>query len=353
MTRRHGILALLCGWSACLLASGCLFDRRSTVDDPSSGIRLAKEVRDPVEETGGSRYHAHPPQPLLNANGPRQDYVEQTRYADTILMPSGPPSPPPEPPLITVEPSPPQANAAPAPEPDPALVKSLRCLLNKNPAEALDLLKQYDKSTQELLEQLLPFVARLSEGGLEGADSEQEMSALLEQLNTLTAAVRAHAPLTLKKVCFCRRINGFGDYEALPLNPIYQSGIGNQLGQRVILYAEVRNFRSIPKGNVYETHLVRSVEISPDNNPNGTLLNIQIPEADKPILSHSPQQDLFLNISFSLPPLPDGQYTLKVIVQDRTAFEGESLVPRMAQKTINFRVSRSAGSAARLRAGSQ
>jgi hypothetical protein len=246
--------------------------------------------------------------------------------------------------MATGEPAPLQVNATPAQEPDPALVNALRCLLNKNPSEALELLKQYDKTTQDMLVQLLPFVARLSEGGLERADSEQEMSALLEQLNNLTAAVRAHAPLTLKKVAFCRRIYGFGDYDALPSNPEFQAGLGSQLGDRVTIYAELRNFRNIPKGSVYETHLKRQVEIRAANNPNGKPVIIQTPEWYKPTTSRSPQQDLFLNFSFHLPPLPDGQYALWVIVEDHTAFEGEPIVPRLpAQYRLDFRVSHGAG----------
>jgi hypothetical protein len=337
------MVVLLSAWSACLLVSGCLFDRRPAADDPPSGVRTAKELRGPLEETVASPYGAHPPGPILNPDRPRRDPVQPIVYADPPVMSSGPPSPPPEPPVITVEPTPPPLNAAPAPEPDPALVGALRCLLNNNPVEALELLKQYDKTTQELLAQLLPFVARLSEGGLGRPGSEQEMNALLDLLSSLTAAVRAHAPLTLKKVCFCEHVGGFGYYEALPPNPEFRAGSGNLLGDRVTVYAEVRNFRSIPKGSNYETRLVRSVEIRAANNPKGEPQGILIPDMDKPINSHSPQQDLFLKFSFHLPPLPDGQYTLQVIVQDRTAFDGEPIAPRIARKSIDFRVGHGAG----------
>jgi hypothetical protein len=343
MTRRHGILVLLLGGSACLLSSGCLFGSRTTADDPPSGVRIAKDVRPLVEDTGGSPYGAYRPGRVLNPDKPRND-VEPVQYGGPPVFPSGPTSPPPEPPVIAVEQFSPQANASPAQEPDPALVSALRCLLNKNPSEALELLKPYDKTTQDMLAQLLAFIARLSEGGLEG--SPQELSALLEQLDGLTAAVRARTPLAIKKVCFCQGIYGFGAYNALPPNPEFRAGVGSQLGDLVTIYAEVRNFRSIPKGSFYETQLVRNVEIRPANNPNGKFYNINIPDTDKPINSHSPQQDLFLNISFNLPPLPDGQYTLRVVVEDRTAFDGEQVVPRMAQKSIDFRVSRSAGARA-------
>jgi hypothetical protein len=341
MTRRHGILALLIGGSACLLNSGCLFDRRPAADDTPSGTRAAKETRAPQEEIVASPYGAHPPGPILNPDGPRHDNVAQTQYENPSVILNVQPSPPPEPPVVHAEPPAPQLNAPPAQEPDPALVSALRCLLNKNPAEALEQLKQYDKPTQELLLQLLPFIAGLNEGGLEHSD--QEMSALLEKLNELTAAVRAHSPLTLKKVCFCKRINGFGYYEALSPNPEFEAGTDRFPGNRVTIYAEVRNFRSVPKGSVYETHLVKRVEIYPTQNPKGEPITIQKPDWAQPTRSRSPQQDLFLNITFNLPPLPDGQYTLRVVVEDHTAFDGEQIAPRITNKSIDFHVSRNAG----------
>jgi hypothetical protein len=344
MTRRHGILVLLTGWSIHLLSAGCLFDRRPVADEMPPGAFDARDVRTPLPEKVASPYGAHLPGPVLNPDRPRPDTLERVQYADPPVIPSNKPSPPqPETPVIALEPPPLQATPPAAPDPEPALVLALRCLLNKNPSEGLALLQQYDRTTQKLLVTLLPFTVRLSEGGLAQA-SPQEMSLVLEQLNDLMTTLRAHAPLTLKKVCFCRRIHGFGAYEALPLNPSFEAGLDHRPGDRVTIYAEVRNFRSIPKGSVYETHLVKSVEIYPAHNPNGKPIIIQRPDWTQPTISHSPQQDLFLNITFNLPSLPDGQYALRVIVEDRTAFDGEPIVPRApAQRSLDFQVKRSAG----------
>jgi hypothetical protein len=340
MTRRQAILSLLTAWSVCLPSTGCLFgSRRPDVDPPP-------EARGPTvaqEETVSSPWNPHPANPTFNPRNPPPNY-QGTIFAEFFLPePTPKPGATPEPPTVAGEPALPALSPVPAQEPDPPLVAALRRVLDKNPAEALELLKQYDQTTRDLLALLLPLTARIGEGGLDRA-SPQEAGALLEQLNDLTAALRARAPLSLKKVCFCRRINGFGDYEALPPNPEFQGGIDHRLGERVRIYAEVRNFRSVPKGNVYETQLVKSVEIHAAHDPTGNPIIIKTPDWTKPTLSYSPQQDYFLNIGFNLPPLPDGQYTLLVVVEDRTAFDGERVIPRLTRRSIDFRVSHGAGS---------
>lgn len=345
MTRRQAILSVFTAGSVCLLSTGCLgsfFERRRPdVDPPPDSCEPV--VRKPEQVDVESRWNPRPASPTLNPrNTPPDSYLGTIQDVQFFLPdPARKPGPAPEPPGASAEPETPSLAPVPTAEPDPPLVAALRCVLDHNPSEALDLLKQYDQTTRELLVLLLPLTARLGEGGLDRAPP-QELNALLDQLNELSAALRARAPLTLKKVCFCRRINGFGDYEPLPPNPEFQGGTNDRLGGRVRIYAEVRNFRSVPKGNVYETYLVTSLRIQDARGQ--SVRGIQIPNQNRPTVTHSLRSDYFMNIEFSLPPLPDGQYTLFVQVEDYTSLDGQPVAPRMArEKCIDFRISRGAG----------
>jgi hypothetical protein len=345
MTRRQAILSLFTACSVCLLSTGCLgsfFERRRPdVDPPPDSHDPVARKQEKVEVE--SPWNPHPAGQTVNPrNALPESYPGTILYAQFFLPADTPrkPGPIPEPPGASAEQETPALAPIPPPETDPPLVAALRRVLDKNPSDALELLKQYDLTTRELLVLLLPFTARLGEGGLDHA-SPQELNALLDQLNELSAALRARAPLSLKKVCFCRRINGFGDYEPLPPNPEFQGGTDHRLGGRVRIYAEVRNFRSVPKGNVYETYLVTSLRIQ---DAQGKSVGIQIPNQNRPTITHSLRSDYFMNIEFSLPPLPDGQYTLFVQVADHTSLDGQPVAPRMArEKCLDFRVSRGAG----------
>ena len=60
----------------------------------------------------------------------------------------------------------------------------------------------------------------------------------------LEAVLRPRAALTLEKVSVCRQIRGFGDCEPWPPDHVFQPETDGRRGERIQVYAEVRNFRS-------------------------------------------------------------------------------------------------------------
>jgi hypothetical protein len=223
-----------------------------------------------------------------------------------------------------------------APPPDVPLVEALRCTLAKHPAEAGHLLENYDPADRSVLLALLRLAAGIGEGGLERLPP-QETAAALEQLQAVTRSLREHAPLRLGKVFFCHRIDGFGRYEPMPADRAFKAGSDGQPGERIQVYAEVRNFHCRPNGPVFETILASSLEIFSEQDRRRPVVIINPPTCRDRSLT--PRQDYFLNFQFDVPArLPPGSYTLKVTVRDLTPPHGASVSPRVATLSQDFRI---------------
>ena len=311
MTRRSWIPTLFLGLSACCLP-GCLPGYLSS--NPAKPPQDAAPNAEGPTADPKSPYHAQTP-PTSREDKPGDDAVAQAHYPDPptpgssapSVKPDSPPPPPDPPPPVE-----PPVQHVEKPPPDPQLVAALRCLLEKRSADALELLQNYDGVSRELLLTLLPLAARVGDGGLEHA-TPQETAALLDQLRQLETVLRPRAALALDKVCFCRKINGFGDCEPWPENHVFQAGATDGRGERIQVYVEVRNFTSRLRGPTYETALAGEVEIRDFTNK--TVSRIDFPTCvDR---SQTPREDYFINFQFHLPtPMPEGRYTLRVLVKD-------------------------------------
>jgi hypothetical protein len=218
--------------------------------------------------------------------------------------------------------------------PEPPLLAALRLLLAKKPSEAFDALQGYDKPTQDILLALLPVVARLSEAGLDQA-SPQEITALLDQLNSLANLLRGRSALTLDKACFARRIDGFGKYDALAPNPVFMAGTDGPHADRARVYAEVRNFLCKFDGKGYTINLTGRLEIYDADGQWRWGRNVH---DDEPMYSLSPRQDVFVSFRFSPPAnLRPGNYVLVVEAHDESLAAPGSR-PRVAHCRLPFRV---------------
>src|SRR5262249_22769152 len=150
----------------------------------------------------------------------------------------------------------------------------------------------------ERLLALLRLAAALDAGQLDRL-SPAETSALLRQLEELAAALRPRAELTLGRVSFCRRIESFGLYDPWPPGRECQGGTAGRPGERVQVYAEVRNLASQPRNGLYETVLSSRLEIHAEvRNPDGQarwqrVVDMNLgPCIDR---SRTPRHDYFLN----------------------------------------------------------
>jgi hypothetical protein len=218
---------------------------------------------------------------------------------------------------------------------DPPLVAALRALMEKRPEEALDLLKGYEKASQELLLSLLPLAVRLTEGGLQ-QPNPGELAAVLEQLRAVERPLAERAALGIDKLCLCRKIESYGVYQKVPDDWAYAAGVGDQPGELVQVYVELRNFACKQQGNSYETCLASSLEI---RDYRGTLIWRRDFQA-QPDHSHSPRHDYFINYRFAVPPhVPPGAYVLWIQVRDLTGQPGKDAPAyRTARRSLDFRI---------------
>jgi hypothetical protein len=262
-------------------------------------------------------------QPEIEKPGSLEDPFEPA--PPPILPPIGAPTHFSEPPVAI-------QSAAKEPEESP-LVTALRFVLSKKASEAFDALQAYDKPTQEILLALLPLAARLSEGGLDKA-SPQEIAVILEQQERLANLLRGRTALSLERACFARRIDGFGQYDPLPVTPVFTAGSDGHHGDRTLFYAEVKNFLNKFDGKLHKIHLTALEEVYSSDGQWRWGRNLR----DEPTYSLSPRQDVFVSFRFSPPPnLRPGNYVLVVAVRDEStaAPNGQA---RIARCRVPFRI---------------
>jgi hypothetical protein len=318
--------------------------------DPSNDLSVSptaqreKPAAPPQEPRPTSASHTDSPYAAITPASARQIVLEPTRNPATVTNPEL--IPPVAEPSAVVKVSPPieqgadtgfhPDNKSKQPD-DPPLLAAVRCLLNKQPADAAAWLASYDKPTQELLVGLLPLVVRLSESGWERCDARQA-SALLKQLDRVERPLLNRAPLKIKKMRFCPsgsfvNIDGYGRYQALPDSHCFRPG------DFVRVYVELENLWDRPQGNDYSVHLASSLIIYDLNGQVGYVS--RFPSDPGPDFSHSERHDFYRIYNFRFPSsLRSGLYTLYLQVTDLTT-------ERTATHTLDFRVLSSYGKSER------
>lgn len=212
------------------------------------------------------------------------------------------------------------------------LTLALQCIFDNRHKEALEHLKKYDATTQELFIRLLPAMAQIGKKSLEHM-SPSEISVLHEQLHNLEASLRARTELTIETMCFCEWVKAYGVYKTLPDHHSFTASGPNRPGDRVQLYVELRNFTSEPRQGWFETRLASSVEIL--DLLGGQVWFKKFDDNKTPYRSQTQLHDYYNRYSFSVPHLPPGNYRLRLQVVDETRPGAR----RTAQKTLDFRVS--------------
>jgi hypothetical protein len=335
MMRRVGITSLFLGLGACCLG-GCLHN--SVPNRDSVNTADVRERFGPAPNTPNppSAYHVEQPPPPSEGKLVVEP-VAQTHFPDDpfpgLSAPSVKAGEPPTPLGPPTELAPPIVEAEKAP-PESPLLTAFRSLLANRSADAVEQLQSYDAASREMLMTLLPMAARVGDGGI-GRSTPQETAVLLEQLRTLEGVLRPRSALALNQARFCRKINGFGDYQPWPDDHVFQAGTADQRGERMQVYVEVRNFASRLNGTTYETSLSGVVEVRDANNKAVSRMDFP-PRVDR---SQTPRGDYFLNFQFYLPaPLPEGRYTLNVLVKDVLDPATGDAASRNASRTLDFTV---------------
>jgi hypothetical protein len=300
MTLRGWFLLLGTVWCLTCL-SGCLNSSAQVSPDlvrnsDPPAPKAPTEEETVAANTVPSPYHdiAISPTAEVPAAAPVPTVDRQNLYKSaptaTDVKPEEPPAPPPE---------------------DPTIIKMIRCLLDKRPeapGEAVALVQKYPAANQDLLLQLLPLVTRLTEGSIDQA-SPQEMTHIVEMLDGITTQLRGQAPLGIDRICYCKRITRFGEYEAYGEQKAFRPG------ELVQLYVELRNVVSEPTGPGFEIRLASTVEIRDDQGR--VVWRLDCPDRNHPDRSPTQRHDCFASHMFYLPEnFAPGQYTLHVSITD-------------------------------------
>jgi hypothetical protein len=206
-------------------------------------------------------------------------------------------------------------------------LQALRFYLAGNPAEAVARLGRYDKASQDLLLCLLPLTVRATEGDWERCDS-REASAIVKQMDRVadrvSASLRPRAKLSIKKMCFCSVIEGYGKY--LPRS----DDKGFFPGQWAKIYVELENLRDQQRGNAaYSIHLLSTIDVHDFKD------RVRFRDIFKdygPDESQSERHDFYRWYHFEVPrELPPGFYTLDLTIIDEPT-------GRKVQRSLDFRV---------------
>jgi|SRR5262245_8090375 len=204
---------------------------------------------------------------------------------------------------------------------DSALLKSIQAFQQNRPDEAVEHLKAYDPTTQQILLALLPAMARLSEGKL-ASMKPAEADVLLDQLTRVPNLLRSRASLRAENVRLCREVHNFGHVEPFPDRHEFRPG------DVVYLYMELANFSCPPdpKG-VYTVTLASSLELKDSS---GVVVWRADPKEAADRVS-TPPQDYYRNFRLCVPGVGPGVYTLTVRTTDRPT-------GRETSKAIEMRV---------------
>ncbi|TWT56961.1 hypothetical protein KOR42_03170 [Thalassoglobus neptunius] len=154
----------------------------------------------------------------------------------------------------------------------------------------------------------------------ENPDVAERTSQAISQLRLATSHLEVTARLRLKNVLFCQRIDGFGNYETY-LSDRFRAG------QRVLIYAEIKNFTSkMTSDGEYSTRIRSLLEIYDSTTGNRVDAN-DFPSTED--LSRTQRSDYYHSYRIDFPEhLSPGNYSLKItIVDESTGKQAISDIP--------------------------
>lgn len=148
----------------------------------------------------------------------------------------------------------------------------------------------------------------------EATPNEGQRAAIAaERLREAVHRLGEHANLLVSNVAFCRRVTSFGVYEPFTAKP-GSAKYEFTANQEVLLYAEVRNFTSVPTAKGRHTLLRPSYQIF---DAQGRRLGSVVELDESHDYCQSPRTDFFVCYHIYLPTRIDpGEYKLKLTIED-------------------------------------
>lgn len=181
-------------------------------------------------------------------------------------------------------------------------------LMNGDRGRALQAIPDIPAADQEFWRGVLWSIASYFDAESMPRKSDR-MTQTVERLRTAINKLQGEANLKLRNVAFCRKITSFGNFERFDQNTYAP-------GQKVLLYAEIINFESVPRTSdgLYETRLASTIEILREGKGKPLQRIAFEPTVD---LCRSYRQDYFHSYELKLPAdLPAGPYVLKLSIED-------------------------------------
>lgn len=213
-----------------------------------------------------------------------------------------------------------------------ALLDALKSLIEKRHDEAIQLLRVYDKETQEIIIRVLPVLTLVAQKPFSELTS-QEIAIVNEQLFSALIMLRPRCELAVSKTCFCKEVLGFGWYKPLAENHAFVTGTKDRLGEEVQLYVELKNFLSEKtKDGDFVTKLACTLELQ--DSAGKKVWSHRFDRADAASRRSAQLNDLHRNYTFYVPAIPPGTYQLTLQITDETNPEQR----RVASEKLIFRV---------------
>jgi hypothetical protein len=155
-------------------------------------------------------------------------------------------------------------------------------------------------------------------------DPAQRATQTVAQLRSAAWQLQSSAHLKLRNVAFCRQIDGFGNYEILAADDLIP-------GEAVLIYAEVRNFASVPTAEgYYSTRIKSTVEIYTVGQERQLMDRSTFDVTEDQC--RTIRSDYYHSYRINIPShLSSGPHTLKLTIQDEAT-------GKTATETISFTI---------------
>ncbi|MCH2202066.1 MAG: hypothetical protein MK102_08850 [Fuerstiella sp.] len=195
-------------------------------------------------------------------------------------------------------------------------------LISDQPAAAAEAIDSMSVEEQRFWQELILGIARFRNPD-ESTQYDEHVSATIGQFNTAVRQLEPLASLTIRRLDFCSKIDGFGSIETFPTPHTFEPG------ERLLIYAEVDNLQSEVStlGN-YRTSFGGTLEIWSASSDEPVELELQTETEE----SATRRSDYYLSYEFTLPAhLPRGEYEIRLQIRDNFS-------SRTADSSLEFAV---------------
>ena len=140
-------------------------------------------------------------------------------------------------------------------------------------------------------------------------DHAERAAQTISQFNTALLRLKERAPLELKNVTFCHKIEGYGEYNTYPKDEFTP-------GQRVLIYAEIGNFHSeLSAEGIYRTRLKSTLQVYSADSPDEPVEVKTYPVTEDFCRNH--RRDYFHSYVVDIPVrCTRGSHSLRLVVED-------------------------------------